>query len=316
MEGIKYLLTGLLGCCFTSCIVDIWTNEELVADTDRLVFTSNLTTKGMIIDDTTLDSLGVCAYETGGYDFYNESSVPNFMYNQLLVRGRSASANQKNWTYSPDRFWPDKDSQKLSFFAYAPHTQPWNGLTLSEPERGGVPQISYTVPLDVTHQPDLLVAFPQMNLTKKDGPVELFFKHTLACISFYMEGAGKQIRGIAVTGIKTSGTLSLGLESDGKIGSTYDYMIRWNLSDEISESDYSAGLQLDEGKDYLTTTDGITNLLRENGYLMMLPQRLTADAKILLTLADGSQTEFPLNAMTDRWQAGVRYQYKFKGKNL
>lgn len=64
---------------------------------------------------------GVFAYYTDG-EGYNQTSKPNFMYNQQIEYKSSA------WTYEPIKYWPNEygtsaisdDVDRLSFFAYAP----------------------------------------------------------------------------------------------------------------------------------------------------------------------------------------------------
>lgn len=314
MRIFNLLFIVLLSCSLSSCVVALNDLEEGSGLHPEVSFFSTLPTetKGFILTDNRLESMGVFAYSTETRTFEIGSAYTEEMFNQRMTRSKSGAGV---WRYAPLQFWPENENYKMSFFAYAPYSSDENGLTLRQVAPGEIPAITYNVPEQVKHQPDLCISIPQVDLTKKTPDVNFKFKHVLSCISFFIEGAGAEIKGVAVTGIKTRGELSLGLESDGRVGAPYDYLIRWTLDDTISERDYSAGLQFDEGKDYLTTTDEVKNILEEDGFLMMLPQTLTSKAKIILTLADGSRKEFPLNMMTDRWQAGVRYQYKLKWRS-
>lgn len=65
---------------------------------------------------------GVFAYYTDNHD-YDQTALPNFMYNQGVFKSGSA------WAYSPVMYWPNEygynaesdDFDKVTFFAYAPY---------------------------------------------------------------------------------------------------------------------------------------------------------------------------------------------------
>lgn len=66
--------------------------------------------------ETTTDnilSMRVFASYTKGDDF-GTSSPMNYMYNQEVARTSKTSP----WKYSPVKYWPNKASEKISFFAY------------------------------------------------------------------------------------------------------------------------------------------------------------------------------------------------------
>ena len=79
---------------------------------------------GAIDTDATLQTFGfgVFGYYTNA-DNYDQTFIPNFMYNQLVTYSSSA------WSYSPIKYWPNEfgsgalsdDVDKVSFFAYAPY---------------------------------------------------------------------------------------------------------------------------------------------------------------------------------------------------
>ena len=70
---------------------------------------------------------GVFAYYTD-LKKYDQTYVPNFMYNQKVYDANNGSSDA-NWTYSPVMYWPNEsgsdaqsdDEDKVSFFAYAPY---------------------------------------------------------------------------------------------------------------------------------------------------------------------------------------------------
>lgn len=312
MRSIRFIFAGLISFVFSSCVFEISDGSEVGDPYKEVVFASVPSTKGSVLADDSHESMGVFAYttQTGLFSVTNVSETA--MANQKMHRTKELDDIFGEWSYSPVRFWPASESEKMSFFAYAPFHTAANGIMVDRKADSPVPVLHYKVPMRVEDQPDLCVAIPQINKTYRDEQVTFDFKRVLSYISFFIEGAGAKVAAVSVTGIKTAGSLSLGLESEGRIGAPYDYMIRWNLEDEISELNFSAGLQFDEGENYLTTTAESKNILREDGFLMMLPQTLTSKATIIMTLSDGSKKEFPLRMMSERWQPGMKYQYKFK----
>lgn len=72
----------------------------------------------------TYGGFGVFAYYTDNND-YDQLATPNFMYNQLVKYNSGA------WSYDPVRYWPNEygstavsdDSDKVTFFAYAPYVE-------------------------------------------------------------------------------------------------------------------------------------------------------------------------------------------------
>ena len=80
----------------------------------------------------TVGSFGVFAYYTDQTEFDATTSTPNFMYNQKVTWDGSA-----NWEYQPVMYWPNEwaatvenngttnsNTDRLSFFAYAPYIDP------------------------------------------------------------------------------------------------------------------------------------------------------------------------------------------------
>ena len=77
------------------------------------------------------------------------------MYNQLVEKKNGT------WQYTPLKYWPNNDSDKISFFAYAPHNA--TGVTPSNAIQKGYPSFTYTTPTAEADQVDLLAATPIIN---------------------------------------------------------------------------------------------------------------------------------------------------------
>lgn len=104
---------------------------------------------------------GVLAYYTGQTDFAN-TNKPNFMWNQQVTYDKT----NKNWEYTPVKYWPTKVSDKVSFFAYAPYVAGDNakGIVLSGNSVAGAPTATITLPDDPSETIDFVAAV-QMNKT-------------------------------------------------------------------------------------------------------------------------------------------------------
>lgn len=90
--------------------------------------------RGTIIATENLTKFGVSAY-------YLTSVTPDFMYNQAVNKSGDA------WTYSPVKYWPTRENDGITFYAYAPHTDDANGfIKLPDNNVTGVPVINVSLP--------------------------------------------------------------------------------------------------------------------------------------------------------------------------
>lgn len=90
--------------------------------------------RGTIITTENLTKFGVSAY-------YLTSVTPDFMYNQAVNKSGDA------WTYSPVKYWPTRENDGITFYAYAPHTDDANGfIKLPDNNVTGVPVINVSLP--------------------------------------------------------------------------------------------------------------------------------------------------------------------------
>lgn len=153
------------------------------------------------------NGFGVFAYYTGasGWGTVGSSTTPNFMYNQQVTYS-------SGWTYTPVKYWPNADGEKVSFFAYAPYTSNTTGFSTNTD--AGAPIISYT--WGTTN--DLLYD-KQIDQVKGtvSSAVTFTFKHALAKVEFKIRrkdnsGPPVTLKSLSI-GLYTSGTFNLGTES-------------------------------------------------------------------------------------------------------
>ena len=119
-------------------------------------------------------SIGVYAYYHPGTDSnadgiidtngaWSDSSKPDFMFNQQATN----NASEDGFSYSPLKYWPNTNHDKLSFFGYYPYTTNLAGSSPSD-ARGialkkgsndaGLPTFELTVSNDVDQQVDFLIS--------------------------------------------------------------------------------------------------------------------------------------------------------------
>jgi hypothetical protein len=253
-----------------------------------------------------IPDFGMFCFHTGDR-MWADSDAPARHYNRRLAR----SAITGRWEYAdgdPAAMWSARSAtDDYTFFAYAPFATgeydpslngSGNGLSIaSGAEVSGTPRLRYTVPERVESQPDLLVAMPRYDLHASGHPVTMIMNHALTAVGFRLAGDGERITGISLQGVATSGQLAL----DGGD-------IHWNgLRQAPSLDRYAASVAFDDGESYFTAGPE-RDLLAGDGWLMMIPQRLSDGALVRLDFDDGTFREFSLNIFT--WLPGRQAVYR------
>ena len=146
----------------------------------------NPQTRGAELTTANIANFGIMAAYTGQDDFVPASSPMNFMHNQLVVKSGS------NWTYTPVKYWPTTIDDKISFFAYAPHSSTATSvLSLPASSTTGTPTVTYTVPSDPTTMVDFVagVVMNRKRTVATEGAavankVDFSLKHELTRVAF------------------------------------------------------------------------------------------------------------------------------------
>ncbi len=148
MKKSVYLgIIALATMSLASCSID--DTIMSVPDAEAIEFGTYLgrgvTTRGKVFDDAAMKAtgagFGVFAFYTGqtAWKGETEATTPNFMYNQNVTWNGSA------WAYTPKKYWPTTDGDKITFFAYAPMPATNNGITVSENTKTGTPTVTYEI---------------------------------------------------------------------------------------------------------------------------------------------------------------------------
>ena len=66
----------------------------------------------------------------------------------------------------------------------------------------------------------------------------------------------------------------------------------WTQVLDFSTTEYQAKLNYDEGHDYVTATETMTDVTAKDGYLYLIPQNITYNARIVVT-STATNSAFP-----------------------
>ena len=224
-------------------------------------------------------------------NFYDSFALYGYVYDKDQTWGNGGSSKDvdndidgiemsKNGTgYNASGvYWPGA-SNRATFFAVAPYSAR-SSVTANQ----GGPQITYTVPQEVSSQEDLLLAVAKdVNCDGKHAP-SLTFNHALAAIKFVKGnnlGDFTSISKVEISGVYNKGTLS-SFESPSWTGQTIDGS---------------------------TNTYSITSL-SESDVMFLMPQTTPDGAKLKVTFKNETgEKAFEADLNDTSWDAGHQYTY-------
>lgn len=228
--------------------------------------------------------------------------------------------DKTTWTASQKLNWPG--SGNIRFFAYYPYSD-GTMLKHSGKEAEGAPVLTYTVPEDVTKQPDLLYAVADYsgkgvnNATLpgsegNTGKVSLEFKHALTAITIK---TGKDMLAGTITGIKLSnvygsGEFNIDRGTWKTTGEAKEFSITgMNVKPDNNTSDKGSNMKPDQD----VTSGELT--------FMMIPQALATNASLTIYFTDDlTNTARTLTATiggTDKeWPSGKKVTYSINSTGI
>ena len=242
-------------------------------------------------------SLGLFCTYTGKEKFHIKLQLPpNKMVNAKMYRVPGTDS----WAYDgADVMWDNTSAaDNYTFFAYAPYSSPENGISI-ETSLTMIPRLRYKAPANVADQPDLMIAESRRDIHPTGHPVDLKMKHMLTAVGFTLQGNGQVVTGLSLTGVITEGIVDI--DAAGSNGT-------W---EEVPNSPATIfNVPIAGGSCTADATE--QDLMTGDGYLMMLPQTLSADAKVTLTFDDNQTKEVRLatSGNLDSWTQGKRVTYR------
>lgn len=241
-------------------------------------------TRGTMLTGDNMENLGVFASMAG------KESAPDYMYNEEVTA-------DLGWAPRKEYLWPGEGALHINAYAPFAESASSEGITsLPSATDTGELKLDYIIPADVADQQDLLWSNP---VEASSSPCPLTFNHALATIRFAAgsELAPCRILEITISGIENAGTLNLETGEWSDKSGTASFTVNPDLT-----------LTAAEGSQYVLPG---TPIVTGENTLFMLPQNLSADAKVSLTIeADGSSTtvEAPLDGQI--WEAGKTTTYR------
>ncbi len=286
-------LMGLMGACSLSQEQEQKTEEQEQVPIGFSTYTYQPQTRAIEVDNYIPQglSIGVFSYYHNGTEStpgaWSESSIPDFMFNQQCT----STEDGRYFAYSPLKYWPNYEHDRLSFIAYYPYTnselEATTGIRLiSDNNTPGLPKFEF-VNKDVDQQPDFIISELVRDVSKESasvggesGAIRVRFelKHALAKVEFRISihpdirqhFAQLRLNKLSITNIKDKGDLEIteAPESSGNI-LTWTALSDAGTPGELSKRDY----------DIVDTVQQINDLKKV--YLLM-PQVLDDDAELTL----------------------------------
>lgn len=259
-------------------------------------------TKGLVTDNSTTDGVtanglkvaskgfGILAYQTSGG--YNTTSAKGLFMDNVHAAWESSEAGG-SWKYSPTKFWPTNDTDKISFFGYAPFTTAAtgtpsaNGIKITNATASEDPLLEFTLQDNQKDMVDLVVSnVKDQQSTTAGGKVTFAFKHALTRVAMHAKTsvATNAETKVYITGIKLKHTKKLAQKA------TFDMNdATWELPATTPGSDYLAAeyaiaatsangvlkLANPTWKGYTTPAveinSAVVNLFTDDQYLFFIP---------------------------------------------
>lgn len=248
--------------------------------------------------------VGVFAY---AYDnaTWQSTLLPNFFNNQPMTIESTAATS--SLSYSPVVFWP-VEGTKVAVYGYYPYSE--DATNIVPDVVSGMGAFTYSTPLQASEQTDFMVSPLQTDMTSDAGTLNLTFYHVLACIEISVDLTGSEftaVSSVKVLNVRTQGTFSPAKMTEDLNASSDDWRTQaWTAEDDLA----------DVAIDNLPVSGNLT--VSDATRLLLIPQQCYPSLhRIALTLKRSDDSEVTLTyGLTQLWEAGKTYTYKFSNTNL
>ncbi len=244
---------------------------------------------------------------TGAWAENENNWTTNFAHNLKVINSGTAwnAEDKLNWS----------GSGNIKFFAYSPYPDTdelKNIISHSGTSYKGTPTITYTVPKEVTKQPDFMTAVADCHDNGQGGTVTLKFTHALTAITIKAgdDMLAGTITGISISGVYGTGTYKIGSDTWNTTGSPTTF--------SIEDMNVSLPEDKDENDKNIDTKPGSDIISGENTF-MMIPQTLGEGAKLEVQFTDNlTQTVRTLtaNLKGSTWQKGKKVTYSISSTGI
>ncbi len=216
---------------------------------------------------------GVIGYQTddgGNKSFIGGDNILKFTFDGDMLVSAGASIP-----------WGTITGPKLNIYAYAPYglTDSVPGTVIATTEsttaQPVAPTIEYTVPAEIAKQQDIIAAKTDTAAKHKNEFISLEFGHILTAIRFKV-GFDCYVKSVQITGVYNTGTYNFETKEWTLSDARKDYKIKTTEGLENHP-----GYVFFEKGDFLTGDGG-----SDDDYMILMPQTLPQDAKIILNCVD------------------------------
>lgn len=290
----RYINIGMLRVAILSALLSVaCSKDSMEPEQSPITFEIanadgwNNLTRGTSLTQAQLckDGFGIFAFytkEKPWTEYSSSAGEPNFINNTKAT----SSDNGSTWAYSPRKYWPHDQQDKVSFFAYAPYhaSQTISGTTIG---------------YDITRDVDLCWStsdtrdLNQNTQTATSGKVKFTFRHALARIGFTVQAKTDNVAGLKEGVTIRIKELILTSPADNTGAGTGVFhksgmLNLFNQSDNAawtSKSAETAKIDLNHTDFAGKAADGLTlnkanattavKLNAEDGYVMVIPQDLS-----------------------------------------
>ncbi len=270
------------------------TTPGIVTNNKAKNITMALTRGISITTNNFYDSYSLYSYVYSGKTTWSSiMSSSNITFHETYFDQRVEQG--KGWM--TDEFWPG-DNQKCAFFAYAPY----HAKGLSKFTTNSWPSFHYSVPTEVAEQSDLLVTKNEIpvntnaygNIDISGGfnkPDSITFDHACTAIRFAIgdQMAPGVIKKIKINNVYGAGDYNYETESWSNVDSLKSFTLTQDF--EIKPGEHNKLLNNDDN------------------VFMMIPQSVSDDATIEVTVNDGSERTIKAYLENDVWKKGYTVTY-------
>ena len=316
--GTALAVLALVGLTLVSCSSDEALNKATPDGNRRqMVFSVSTADYGDVTRGTPSEeleeSIGLYAYTYEGDNLWVDGAgtAPDFMVNEEMQGAGS------HWS-TVSAFDLMEPGRSVRFYAYYPYAFDSDILSVSGATHPNAPILTYKVPANVEEQLDVLAgssfesngtvreySTDTQNSTTPEA-VQLTLSHILTAVRFQIgecREAGR-IKSITLTSILGENSYSLQRKADdsGFNG--------WSNKNLDNHSDLYTNFSIDVDKAIKTTQATPQVVTSDDQWLMMIPQTLSEDSKLVVVYnSGGSDHTMEVSIDNYKWRAGKKVTY-------
>ena len=282
-----FLFLAVTAAITAGCVKE--TDDSVTQESEYICFTARMSdnaTKASAMTKLSGDA-GMVGYV---YDQWpDEETIKDFEpWEMLEKKAFTFDGDHLSTDDNPIR-WNDARSEgaKMKVFAYAPATD--NNMSVSYGTEGNytLPQITYTVPADISLHKDLVTATSEVSTDFRKN-IPLTFDHILTGLKF-KAGFDCTVNSITISDVASSGTYTYDAGWSGQSG-TQTYTITFDGGKAVSAGE-------------MITDDADGNVV------FMIPQKFSESSTAEITLSYDNGKSISTLLKGCRWETGIMMTY-------